>query len=49
MTAGASLVQTYSGLVYEGPTIAREIVTGLKERLTANGFKDLKSAVGSET
>jgi len=30
MEAGASLVQIYTGLVYEGPAIAREIVTGLK-------------------
>ena len=30
LQAGASLVQVYSGLVYEGPGIAREIVCGLK-------------------
>jgi len=36
MEAGASLVQIYTGLVYEGPRIAREIVTGLK-RLIACG------------
>ena len=30
LQAGASLVQIYTGLVYEGPAIAREIVTGLK-------------------
>ncbi|HKQ38417.1 MAG TPA: quinone-dependent dihydroorotate dehydrogenase [Verrucomicrobiae bacterium] len=30
LRAGASLVQVYTGLVYEGPAIAREIVTGLK-------------------
>jgi dihydroorotate dehydrogenase len=34
LQAGASLVQLYTGLVYEGPGIAREIVTGLK-RLNA--------------
>jgi len=28
--AGASLVQVYTGLVYEGPGIAREIVSGLR-------------------
>jgi len=30
LQAGASLVQIYTGLVYEGPSIAREIVLGLK-------------------
>ena len=29
LQAGASLVQVYTGLVYEGPSIAREIVSGL--------------------
>jgi len=30
--AGACLVQVYSGLVYEGPSIARDIVNGLKNK-----------------
>ena len=30
--AGASLVQIYSGLVYEGPALVKEIVRGLKQR-----------------
>ncbi len=30
--AGACLVQVYSGLVYEGPSIARDIVHGLKSK-----------------
>ncbi|MFT4588222.1 MAG: dihydroorotate dehydrogenase [Limisphaerales bacterium] len=30
--AGACLVQVYSGLVYEGPSIASEIVKGLKKK-----------------
>ncbi len=33
LTAGATLVQTYTGLVYEGPGIAGSIVTGLIDRL----------------
>jgi hypothetical protein len=35
--AGASLVQCYSGLVYEGPSIARNIVRGLVDRLDGRG------------
>jgi len=47
ITAGASLVQCYTGLVYEGPALARKIVTGLRQKLEKAGMKDLKSAVGS--
>ena len=46
ITAGASLVQLYTGMIYEGPALAREIVTGLKRRLTERGFGSLKDAVG---
>jgi dihydroorotate dehydrogenase len=46
ITAGASLVQVYSGLVYEGPRLVREIVTGLREKLVSHGFKQLGEAVG---
>lgn len=44
--AGASLVQVYSGLVYQGPTLARDIVLGLQEKLAESGFKSLTEAVG---
>lgn len=45
--AGASLVQIYTGLVYEGPGITKEIVTGLIRRLEIAGMKNLQEAVGS--
>jgi dihydroorotate dehydrogenase len=47
ITAGASLVQVYTGMVYEGPGIAKKIVTGLRERLEITGLKNLQPAVGS--
>ena len=47
ITAGASLVQIYTGMVYEGPGIARNIVAALREKLEASGMKDLQQAVGS--
>jgi dihydroorotate dehydrogenase len=47
ITAGASLVQVYTGLVYEGPAVASKIVTGLQKKLTASGLKNLSQAVGS--
>ena len=46
IAAGASLVQVYTGLVYEGPSICRTIVHGLIERLEARGLAELGSAVG---
>lgn len=45
--AGASLVQCYTGLVYEGPGLTKKIVIGLNEKLAASGFKNLSAAVGS--
>ncbi len=47
ITAGASLVQCYTGLVYEGPGLAKKIVAGLREKLAASGHEDLRAAVGS--
>ena len=47
ITAGASLIQVYSGLVFEGPALARHIVHGLKQRLVSHGFSTLSGAVGS--
>jgi dihydroorotate dehydrogenase len=48
ITAGATLIQVYTGLVYEGPAITREIVTGLKERMKERGMTCLEQAVGSQ-
>jgi dihydroorotate dehydrogenase len=48
ITAGASLIQVYTGLVYEGAAVVREIITGLKQRLKAHGFGALAGAVGRD-
>jgi dihydroorotate dehydrogenase len=47
LTAGASLLQLYTGLVYEGPGIANAIMKGLIARMEAEGISDLRQAVGS--
>ncbi|MBI1842480.1 MAG: quinone-dependent dihydroorotate dehydrogenase [Verrucomicrobia bacterium] len=47
ITAGASLVQVYSGLVYEGPGVARSIVQGLRQKVVEAGFDTIRQAVGS--
>ena len=48
ITAGASVIQIYTGLVYEGPGIVRSIVTGLIELLQLQGLTELRQAVGLE-
>jgi dihydroorotate dehydrogenase len=44
--AGASLVQVWTGLIYRGPGIAREINRGLAAYLERDGMKSLDEAVG---
>jgi dihydroorotate dehydrogenase len=46
--AGASLVQLYSAMVYEGPGIAKAIVRGMERLMRRDGFASLAEAVGSE-
>mgnify|MGYP006273241893 FL=1 len=46
--AGASVVQLYTGLVYEGPSIAREINRGLLDLLDRDGFDTIEDAVGAD-
>ena len=46
--AGASLVQLYTAMVYEGPHIARRIAHGLAQRLKRGGFANIAEAVGTE-
>jgi dihydroorotate dehydrogenase len=46
--AGASLVQLYSAMVYEGPGIARRMVRGLEQLMKRDGFASVAEAVGSE-
>jgi dihydroorotate dehydrogenase len=47
--AGASLVQLYSALVYEGPYLARRINKGLLALLDRDGFGHISEAVGIDT
>ena len=44
--AGASLVQVYTGLIYRGPDLVREINEGLTALLRRNGLKSIGDAVG---
>lgn len=47
ISAGASLLQVYTGFIYEGPTIARKINDGLRRIISDKGFVSLDEAVGS--
>lgn len=46
--AGASLVQVYTGLIYEGPFLPRRIVHGLMRILAEEGFDHLRQVVGKK-
>ena len=47
ITAGATLLQVYTGLVFEGPGAVKDIVTGLQDRLQKAGMKSISEAVGT--
>jgi len=44
--AGASLIQLYSALVYEGPGLAKRINAGLVKLLDRDGFTNIAEVVG---
>lgn len=46
--AGASLVQLYSAMVYEGPGVGARIVRGLEALMRRDGFTSIAEAVASE-
>ena len=47
IAAGASAVQLYTGLIYKGPNIVKEIKKDLIEILKSKGFKNINDAIGS--
>jgi dihydroorotate dehydrogenase len=46
--AGASLIQLYTGFIYEGPAVARRINQGLFAILKREGFRSLDEAIGCQ-
>lgn len=46
--AGASLVELYTGLIYEGPMLVKHINRGLAKLLERDGFASIKEVVGYE-
>jgi dihydroorotate dehydrogenase len=48
LRGGASLVQIYTGLVYEGPSLPRRINRELLVLLERDGFTELSQAIGAD-
>ena len=46
IAAGASLVQLYTGFIYQGPCVAKAINDGLAMLIDQAGFENLEAAVG---
>jgi dihydroorotate dehydrogenase len=44
--AGASLVELYTALIYEGPAVVERIKAGLADLLRRGGFRSIGEAVG---
>lgn len=46
MTAGASLLQLYTGWIYKGPWIIPNILRGLLEKLETHNLNHISEAIG---
>lgn len=46
--AGASLLQIYTGWIYQGPWLVKDILHGLIKRLEAAGYTHLSQVIGQE-
>ncbi len=48
IAAGASLVQVYTGWIFEGPNLVPEILDGLTLQMKKHGFRNIREVIGSE-
>ncbi len=48
ITAGASLIQIYTGWIYKGPQLVPQILEGLISQLDQYGFNSISEAVGTD-
>ncbi|WP_400162573.1 quinone-dependent dihydroorotate dehydrogenase [Brevibacillus sp. TJ4] len=46
--AGASLVQVYTGMIYQGPGIAKQINKKLLQLMARDGFSHISQAIGAD-
>lgn len=49
LAAGASLLQAYSGFVFEGPALTKSVVNGLHKRLQASPHTSIIDLIGSSS
>ena len=47
ITAGASLIQLYTGWIFQGPDLVPRILEGLQHQLDHHGLRSISEAVGS--
>jgi dihydroorotate dehydrogenase len=48
LRAGASVVQVYTGFIYEGPGMVRRLLEGLGPLLEKDGFRSVREAIGAD-
>ena len=48
IAAGASLIQIYTGWIFEGPTLVPNILDGLILQMKKHGFRNIKEVIGSK-
>ncbi|WP_413683129.1 quinone-dependent dihydroorotate dehydrogenase [Prochlorococcus sp. MIT 1011] len=48
IAAGASLVQVYTGWIFEGPNLVPDILDGLTLQMEKHGFRNITEVIGSE-
>ncbi|MEM1368649.1 MAG: quinone-dependent dihydroorotate dehydrogenase [Cyanobacteria bacterium P01_H01_bin.15] len=49
ITAGASLLQAYTGWIYKGPSMVKQILQGLTEKLEQHQLTSITQAIGLDT
>ena len=49
LEAGATLIQAYSGFVFEGPSLTKQVVHGLSKRLKASEHDSITDIVGTKS
>jgi len=48
LKAGASLVQSYTGMIFEGPSMVRDINQGVLKLMEEDGFNNISEVIGSD-
>jgi len=48
LKAGANLVQSYSGLIFKGPSMCKDINNGIIELMKKDGFENISEVIGAD-